>query len=394
MWTRVGFDALIMKTAPHLVSDTIELMRRPVHVCPDRMYKEIGIRSFGKGIFHKPAVLGSELGSKRVFSIAPGDLIFSNVFAWEGAVALASADDAGLVGSHRFMTYQVDNEIADARYLYYYFISERGLDIIRRSSPGSAGRNKTLGIKNFASQIINLPGLSDQRRVAGILDEAFEKAGQVRELRQRAARLKDALPQSLLEHLLRGTAIEHRRLGEVLGIERIPIAIEPEELYTQIGIRSFGRGIFHYDAVPGANLSKLRYFKVHPGRLIVSNIMAWEGAVAVSTENDNGCVGSNRFLSYVPLTKIDLNYVNCFFQSKLGRMLIKNSSTGTVLRNQTLSMRDFENLVVPFPDLRLQKRISKILGRVDSSSVIAGSQEQVLSALRASLVNAAFAHQL
>src|SRR5215470_15376212 len=117
-----------MKVIPHFVGDVIELARRPVHVDPDKTYTEIGIRSFGRGIFHKPPMLGSELGNKRVFSIEPTDLIFSNVFAWEGAVAVASPDDAGLIGSHRFMTYRVDEEVADARYLYYYFTSECGLD--------------------------------------------------------------------------------------------------------------------------------------------------------------------------------------------------------------------------------------------------------------------------
>ena len=48
---------------------------------------EIGVRSFGRGIFHKEPIDGTALGNKRVFRIEPGDLVLSNVFAWEGAVA-------------------------------------------------------------------------------------------------------------------------------------------------------------------------------------------------------------------------------------------------------------------------------------------------------------------
>jgi type I restriction enzyme S subunit len=146
------------------------------------------------------------------------------------------------------------------------------------------------------------------------------------------------------------------RLGDVLQIERIPVDIDSEIKYVQIGIRSFGRGIFHRDPVPGDELGKLRYFEIHPRRLIVSNIMAWEGAIALSSDSDVGCVGSNRFLSYAPTGGVDLAYLNFFFQSELGMKLISRTSTGTVVRNQTLSMADFEDLVVPLPGIVEQRR--------------------------------------
>lgn len=55
----------------------------------DREVSELGIRLFVKGTLHKPPLSGAEVGSKRLFSIEPGDLMFSNVFAREGAVAVA-----------------------------------------------------------------------------------------------------------------------------------------------------------------------------------------------------------------------------------------------------------------------------------------------------------------
>src|SRR5205823_11936776 len=63
-----------------------------------RSYVEIGVRSFGRGIFHKAPVTGASLGNKRVLEIRPGDLVFNNVFAWEGAVALAGPAEAGTIG--------------------------------------------------------------------------------------------------------------------------------------------------------------------------------------------------------------------------------------------------------------------------------------------------------
>lgn len=152
------------------VGKIITLERRQVSPQSGEMYREIGIKSFGRGIFHKEPVTADEIGGKRVFAVAPGDLVFSNVFAWEGAVALASEAESGMIGSHRFMTYLVDDSIADATYLKHYFTSPHGLDVIRRASPGSAGRNKTLGIKSFEEQLIPVPPIETQRSISGVLD--------------------------------------------------------------------------------------------------------------------------------------------------------------------------------------------------------------------------------
>src|SRR5262249_30486346 len=42
---------------------------RPVTPAFDRTYREIGIRSHGRGIFHKPSTTGADIGGKKVFAI-------------------------------------------------------------------------------------------------------------------------------------------------------------------------------------------------------------------------------------------------------------------------------------------------------------------------------------
>ena len=79
---------------------------RPVDVDPGDYYREIGIRSWGRGIFYKEQVLGAHLEDKKVFYVAPGDFVLNIVFAWEGAVAVVSEFEAGMVASHRFPTFR------------------------------------------------------------------------------------------------------------------------------------------------------------------------------------------------------------------------------------------------------------------------------------------------
>jgi type I restriction enzyme S subunit len=141
-----------------------KLVRRRVETRPDESYDETGIRSFGKGTFHKPALTGRQLGNKRVFRIYPGDLVFMNVFAWEGAIAVAKPEDEGRVASHRFMMHEVDPAQATAEFLCYHLLTDHGLEHIRAASPGSAGRNRTLGITKLHAIPIPVPPVEAQCR--------------------------------------------------------------------------------------------------------------------------------------------------------------------------------------------------------------------------------------
>lgn len=139
------------------------LVRRPVEVRPDGGYPEIGVRSFGRGTFHKPVIDGTTVGSKRLFLVRESDLLFNIVFAWEGAVAVARPKDQGRVGSHRFLTCVPDRRVITPSFLHFYFLTQEGLDQLSEASPGGAGRNRTLGLKKLDAIRVPIPSIDRQR---------------------------------------------------------------------------------------------------------------------------------------------------------------------------------------------------------------------------------------
>ena len=162
------------------------LVRRKVETQPDREYVEMGVRSFGKGTFKKPILTGLQLGNKRVYHIDEGDLVFNNVFSWEGAIAVAQPDDHGRVGSHRFITYVPLEGEATSEFLCHHFLSHRGLEDIRAASPGSAGRNRTLGLKKLERINVPVPDYEEQVRFQEI-------AKRRREIRKKSGQAQEAL---------------------------------------------------------------------------------------------------------------------------------------------------------------------------------------------------------
>lgn len=191
----------VTRDVPRLtISEVAPLIRRRVEIKLEAEYPELGIRSFGKGTFHKPAIKGSELNGKRLYAIQAGDLVFNNVFAWEGAVAVVQPEDQGRFGSHRFITLVPRPGVATSDFLYFHFTTEEGLQALREASPGAAGRNRTLGLKSLERISVPIPPMERQ-----VWFNAIEaKVNAAKQLIADSERVLDALLPSVLDKALRG----------------------------------------------------------------------------------------------------------------------------------------------------------------------------------------------
>ena len=354
----------------------LRLQRRSVEIEPDTTYQEIGVRSFGRGLFLKDPVSGVEIGSKRVFEIHEGDFVVSNVFAWEGAVGIAGAEHHGRIGSHRFMTWIPVSDVK-VDYLAEFFRSSRGVEALAAASPGSAGRNRTLSIANFEAIRVPLPSDADQERIAAHLSSL----GVVASAARHAARIE---PESLLTRAVMHVAAgqPQRSLGELLQRSRPWIQLDQSSTYRPIGVRGFGRGMIRYPETDADALSKLRYFAVKPGSLIVSNIKAWEGAVCTARESDDGRIGSNRFLQYtVKDPAVTVEWIERYLLTPEGVALLSAASPGSADRNRTLSMEGFERILIPVPPTAAQRSIRALANTVARAEAVRDQRDVLAAAL-------------
>jgi len=182
------------------ISECLERVVDAVAPEPDKFYREIGIRSHAKGIFHKEPVTGKSLGDKRVFNIYPDCFVVNIVFAWEQAIAMTSNNEVGMIASHRFPMFRPKKNRCDISYITYFFKTLRGKYLLELASPGGAGRNKTLGQNEFAKLEILLPPPGEQRRIAQILstwDRAIEITEKLLSNSQQQKKF-------LMQHLLTG----------------------------------------------------------------------------------------------------------------------------------------------------------------------------------------------
>ncbi len=216
----------IIKDVPwNKMQDIAPITRRPVEIKPDGEYPELGIRSFGKGTFHKPALTRIEVGTKKLYQIKAGDLMFSNVFAWEGAIAVAKEKDNDRVGSHRFISCVLDLEQVQPHFLCYHFLSPKGMEDINRSSPGGAGRNKTLGLKKLENIDVPVPSIEKQQEF-----EALQRQlRQLKEHHKETLQNLDKLFPALLDKAFKGELVETDK-------ETLMMAAEPENSHQDVPI--------------------------------------------------------------------------------------------------------------------------------------------------------------
>lgn len=155
-------------------------------------------------------------------------------------------------------------------------------------------------------------------------------------------------------------------LGECLSRVEKPVEVKPNELYTQIGIRSHGKGLFYKEPVTGAALGNKAVFWIEPDCFIVNIVFAWEQAIGKTTQSEVGMIGSHRFPMYRPVNdRVDIDYLISYFLIKRGTDILEAASPGGAGRNKTLGQDRFLKSKITLPPIEEQRKIAAILTTQD-----------------------------
>lgn len=161
-------------------------------------YLALGLRSHGKGIFHKNDIDPDNVGMDVLYEVKENDLIINITFAWEQAVAIVSKKDEGGLVSHRFPTYTFKNEIATFDFFRHFILQKYFKFLLELISPGGAGRNRVMSKTDFLKLEVKIPEVKEQKAIANILDNAALELAQYQEKLIHLQNQKKGLMQQLL----------------------------------------------------------------------------------------------------------------------------------------------------------------------------------------------------
>ena len=155
-------------------------------------------------------------------------------------------------------------------------------------------------------------------------------------------------------------------MRDVLERVEVPVNVESNKEYVQIGIRSHGKGLFYKEPVLGKALGTKQVFWIQPNCFILNVVFAWEQAITKTTENEIGMIGSHRFPMYRPKNDlVDINYLIYYFLTKRGTDILEAASPGGAGRNRTLGQERFLKSKITLPPLSEQQKIAAILSTQD-----------------------------
>lgn len=170
---------------------------------PDKAFLALGIRSHGKGTFHKPDFDPAKIEMTELYEVKENDLIVNITFAWEGAIAVAKGSDTGALVSHRFPTYEFDRELAIPEYFRYVIVQKWFVEKLGLISPGGAGRNRVLSKRDFVKIEVLMPSVEEQRRIADVLNACDKEIELLKRQLDALKRQKRGLMQKLLTGQIR-----------------------------------------------------------------------------------------------------------------------------------------------------------------------------------------------
>lgn len=381
------------------VGDVLHLQRRAVSIDPATEYRLIGVYSFGKGIFHREPKIGAELGNYKFFAVEPGDLVLSNIQAWEGAIGFATGADRGTIGTHRFLAYTaIDPDEIDTNWARYFFLSEAGFPLIQKAAPGSVTRNRTLAVERFEALEIPLPDIDDQRRIAAHLDHVASRATRLRDLHSGASETAQAAAQAtalrldLTEPERIEAGWEHLPMSALLALDVTIVEVASQSSFRLAGVLSFGRGAFLRGELHQGETKYKQLHRLGAGQVVMSRLKAWEGAIAVVPADLDGAVASTEFPTFtIRQNRATPEFLQALVQSRSFWALLAGGSKGVGARRERVSAERLLSTSVWVPPIEEQVAAARQLKAIWDVERRTAGRSSVIAALLPSALNRSFA---
>ncbi|HZI86035.1 MAG TPA: restriction endonuclease subunit S [Pyrinomonadaceae bacterium] len=367
-----------------------EILSRSTEIAeiqPDESYKEITVKLWGKGAVLRGITTGAELNGSRRFLARKGQLILSRIDARNGAIGLVPESLDGSVVSNDFPLFALNKNRILPGYFEWLGKTKPFVELCQKASEGTTNRVR-LQEDRFLNLQILLPPLAEQRRIVARIEELADKINEARGLRQKAKEEAEAFVTSLNANLA-GTRM--KKLGDILRLDEDLAAVISTSSYPQVGVKSFGAGLFAKGAVVGSETTYKTFNRLYEGALVLSQVKGWEGAVAVCPAHLAGWFVSPEYRTFrciedqarpgylAPLVRTQ------WFWGKLGR-----ATRGVGARRERTRPEQFLNIDLPIPTIEKQAQGERFFAQVNSIMRCQADTAVAFEALLPSVLDKAF----
>ncbi|MGU5559301.1 restriction endonuclease subunit S [Aeromonas caviae] len=320
-----------------------------------------GVYGFGRGLFQRGPISPLDTTYKSFHRLNAGDFVISSPKAWEGAVARIPDEFDGWFLSPVFPTFRADSKALDTRFLEWYCKRDAVWRQLQGKAKGMGARRESVSPDQFLSLEIPLPPLAEQQAIVARLDTLAEKTRQLEAHLDAADRISSLLLLSLHHKL---AAKRRVKLSDVLELKELSEAVTPAGSYPQVGVRGFGGGLFSKAAIGGTETSYKAFNRLYEGAIVLSQVKAWEGAIARCPKELDGWFVSPEYRTFqcIPGLASD-EYFGELIRTEWFWSQLQDATRGVGARRERTRPERFLNIELPMPHIGDQLRIVEMLKR-------------------------------
>lgn len=365
------------------------------------MYPNFGIYSFGRGLFHKQPISGTATSAKFLRRVTKGQFIYSRLFAFEGAYGMVTDDFDGHFVSMEYPTFVCDPKLICVEYLSYYFKQPPIWRTVAVGSKGLGGRRQRVQPDQILAHEIPLPPIAEQHRIVSRLDNLVGKVNQARQLRTEADEETASLSVSmslravLTDKEKAASGWRKLRLDECITLVDDQHKVTLDGSYPNLGIYSFGKGLFHKPPIEGTSTSAKTLRRVSTGQFIYSRLFAFEGAYGMVTDEFDGRFVSMEYPTFVCDPKqMRIEFLLSYFKHPSVWREVAIGSKGLGDRRQRVQPNQILAHELWVPPMTVQDKIANMLTKVSKLKPFQSETSTELDALVPSLLDRAFKGEL
>jgi type I restriction enzyme S subunit len=387
----------------------LDLERFPVDAATS--YPMVGVLSFGRGLFDREPIENGKTSYRVFYQLKAEHVVMSQLFGWEGALALSSKKFAGKYLSPQFPTFLCDEKKLDRDFLGWLMRRPVFWQDLGSRASGMGDRRRTLNPEALFKCEIPLPPLAEQRRVVARINELAAQIHEARTLRHHAAEEAEALIPRATASLLDDAGWPSSELGNILA-EKPRNGLGPQQ-----EVESGGRAMLRINAVSS---STTRFVEMTAAKqvevaddvaqqFVIRNddvfIVRYNGDInrvakpaIYKGTNESRVVYPDKLIRLRPdLTKMTPDFLVFALSSRSMRTQIEELGK-TTAGNIGISGGDAKSFVVPIPQIPEQRRIVSELdalqAEVDALKRLQAETAAELDALLPSILDKAFRGEL
>jgi len=139
-----------------------------IEVEPDASYEIVGVLNRGRGLLYRDPILGTGTSYKTLNRIAPGQVVYSRLKAFEGAITVAPATLGSAYASQEFPTFTCSERLLPG-YFALLTTMPRFWDTLQNLSTGMGGRRERVKPRDFLTVRVSLPPPGAQQRIVHVM---------------------------------------------------------------------------------------------------------------------------------------------------------------------------------------------------------------------------------